>query len=286
MTTSDLGRVRPIYRGAYSPTYPYTPLDFLTYGGHTYFCVAAATGILPTNALYFQPIVDPAGLVTTDDLAAALVIIDAALALRLRIDAPQALTSGQKQGLWSALSVVAHLASGAALPTADIGPIWHDDYADVMTWRTIGAYTGYASVNLAVVSHCAAASAVPPGWRKRNGALLSRVTYAALFGAIGTTYGAGDGASTFALPDDRGYSDRGYDDGRGVDSGRTIGSYQADQNKSHSHSYNGRGNTFAAPAGSYMTEVWNGLAAGYTTTADGGSEVTVKNRALHAIIHI
>lgn len=47
-------------------------------------------------------------------------------------------------------------------------------------------------------------STVPTGWFQCNGALVSRTTYAALFAAIGTTYGAGDGSTTFALPDTRG----------------------------------------------------------------------------------
>ena len=72
-----------------------------------------------------------------------------------------------------------------------------------------------------------AGSTVPTGWLKCNGALLSRTTYAALFAVIGTTYGAGDGSTTFALPDLRGEFVRGFDDGRGVDAGRTLGSAQA-----------------------------------------------------------
>lgn len=47
-------------------------------------------------------------------------------------------------------------------------------------------------------------STVPTGWFQCNGALVSRTTYADLFAAIGTTYGAGDGSTTFALPDTRG----------------------------------------------------------------------------------
>lgn len=47
-------------------------------------------------------------------------------------------------------------------------------------------------------------SSVPTGWFQCNGALVSRTTYADLFAAIGTTYGAGDGSTTFALPDTRG----------------------------------------------------------------------------------
>ena len=42
---------------------------------------------------------------------------------------------------------------------------------------------------------------VPSGWLIANGANVSRKAYAALFAAIGTTYGAGDGSTTFGLPD-------------------------------------------------------------------------------------
>lgn len=68
----------------------------------------------------------------------------------------------------------------------------------------------------------------PEGFLKANGAAVSRTTYAALFAAIGTTYGAGDGSTTFNLPDLRGEFPRGFDDGRGVDSGRALGSAQGD----------------------------------------------------------
>lgn len=42
------------------------------------------------------------------------------------------------------------------------------------------------------------------GWLACNGSAVSRATYSALFGAIGTTWGIGDGATTFNLPDLRG----------------------------------------------------------------------------------
>lgn len=73
-----------------------------------------------------------------------------------------------------------------------------------------------------------AASTAPSGYLKANGANVSRTTYAALFAAIGTTFGSGDGSTTFTLPDMRGEFPRGWDDGRGVDSGRAIGSAQLD----------------------------------------------------------
>lgn len=73
------------------------------------------------------------------------------------------------------------------------------------------------------------AADIPPiGWLKADGAAVNRTTYADLFAAIGTIYGAGDGESTFNLPDLRGEFLRGFDDGRGVDNGRVFGSAQGD----------------------------------------------------------
>lgn len=46
-----------------------------------------------------------------------------------------------------------------------------------------------------------ARSTAPGGWLACDGSNVSRTTYAALFTAIGTAYGAGDGSTTFALPD-------------------------------------------------------------------------------------
>jgi len=72
-----------------------------------------------------------------------------------------------------------------------------------------------------------AMNAAPTGWLKSDGSAVSRTTYADLFTAIGTTFGSGDGSTTFNLPDLRGEFVRGFDDGRGVDSGRSFGSAQS-----------------------------------------------------------
>lgn len=74
-----------------------------------------------------------------------------------------------------------------------------------------------------------AANAAPAGFLICNGATVSRATYAALFGVIGTVFGAGDGATSFALPDLRGVFVRGFDAGRGLDPSRLFGSLQQDQ---------------------------------------------------------
>ena len=73
----------------------------------------------------------------------------------------------------------------------------------------------------------------PNGWLKANGAAVSRTTYAALFSAIGTTFGAGDGRTTFNLPELRGEFIRCLDDGRNVDGGRRLGTSQGDAIKTH-----------------------------------------------------
>lgn len=75
----------------------------------------------------------------------------------------------------------------------------------------------------------------PSGYLKANGAAVSRTTYSALFAAIGTTYGAGDGSTTFNLPDLRGEFLRGLDDGRGVDPSRALGTSQLDAFQGHYH---------------------------------------------------
>lgn len=66
----------------------------------------------------------------------------------------------------------------------------------------------------------------PAGWLTADGSAISRTTYSALFSAIGTIYGSGDGTTTFNLPDLRGEFVRGVDLGRGADPARTIGTSQ------------------------------------------------------------
>lgn len=80
-----------------------------------------------------------------------------------------------------------------------------------------------------------ARSTAPTGWLKANGAAISRTVYASLFASIGTAFGPGDGFNTFNLPDLRGEFLRGWDDGRGADTGRALFSAQGDEIRSHNH---------------------------------------------------
>lgn len=99
----------------------------------------------------------------------------------------------------------------------------HDQLAPLLVGVPAG-FTGWFPV-----------STPPSGWLECNGQAASRTTYAGLFAVIGTTYGSGDGATTFNVPDLRGEFVRGWDHGRGVDTGRALGSAQADAVQDHNH---------------------------------------------------
>lgn len=132
----------------------------------------------------------------------------------------------------------------------------------------------------------------PPGFLKANFAAVSRAVYHELFAEIGTTYGAGDGVNTFNVPEGRAEFPRGLDDGRGIDPGRVIGSWQADSMKAHQHmtgldheSEGGAGAPFGKKemSGNKRTEVLDAL--GYTSTSStltesiGGTETRPRNVA-------
>ena len=60
--------------------------------------------------------------------------------------------------------------------------------------------TGIEGIPTATIVPWSSAS-VPTGFLECNGQAVSRSTYSALFAIVGTTYGAGDGSSTFLVPD-------------------------------------------------------------------------------------
>jgi len=141
-------------------------------------------------------------------------------------------------------------------------------------------------------------SAAPDGWLKANGAAVSRTVYAALFQQVGTTWGAGNGSTTFNLPDLRGEFIRSWDDGRGADSGRGFGSFQNEDWKGFYQS-NGGSNTFSYTHGEvYMGKTifstfagapgmfsgrWQAPAAAIGTAWDS-SPIRPRNRAALACI--
>lgn len=147
------------------------------------------------------------------------------------------------------------------------------DYVDATSGRT------------GSVIHFAASSA-PSGWLECDGSAVSRTAYAALFAVVGTTYGTGDGSTTFNIPDLRGEFIRGWDHGRGVDAGRALGGAQADDFKAHQHDfsqYQGNGISSGAANGTppQNSDGVNPAAGIYWHTEDtGGSETRPRNVAL------
>lgn len=131
---------------------------------------------------------------------------------------------------------------------------------------TIEQVNAIAGLTAGHVAHFAM-SVPPAGWLKRNGAAVSRVTYARLFAVIGTQFGAGDGSTTFNLPDDRGYFDRGWSDGRNVDPGRVLFTDQASQNLEHAHS----GATSAAGAHAHVSLLVRERIAAAMVTSGGNA---------------
>lgn len=73
-----------------------------------------------------------------------------------------------------------------------------------------------------------AKSSTPTGWLECDGSNVSRTTYADLFSAIGTTYGVGDGSTTFGLPDLRGRVPAGKDNMGGTAANRLTSSATID----------------------------------------------------------
>ncbi len=139
-----------------------------------------------------------------------------------------------------------------------------------------------------------ATTTTPDGWLRCNGASVSTTTYAALFSAIGYTWGGG-GAS-FSLPDLRGEFPRVWDDGRGVDSGRGITAFQDQDWKGYYMSNVGSNTTAYSHGPVYMGKTifpsftgnlfggrWAAPAAALGTAWDT-SNIRPRNRALLACI--
>ena len=143
-----------------------------------------------------------------------------------------------------------------------------------------------------MIGMVSAFAAAPPGattsWLLCDGSAVSRTTFSALFAVISDDYGAGDGSTTFNLPDYRGYFLRGQDAGAGNDpdaasrtdrgdtiTGDAIGTKQADEFKSHTHTYGNTSQDIAQSTGDSVKDAEN--ANSFVTGATGGNETRPKN---------
>lgn len=145
-----------------------------------------------------------------------------------------------------------------------------------------------------IVAYGASGSVAPSGWLICDGSNVSRTTYAELFAIIGTTYGIGDGSSTFTLPNGKGVFLRGS--GSQTIGGSTYTSvtqgipqndatkvpsipFTTDSQGNHSHGYAGYAyqNTVAGqgPYGGF-SNAWGGMttstAGAHTHSVIGGGD--------------
>jgi len=138
----------------------------------------------------------------------------------------------------------------------------------------------------------------PSGWLKLNNALISRTLYSRLWtyaqgsgnlaASEGTKqagqFGPGDGSTTFSLPDLRAEFVRGWDDGRGVDSGRGIGTWAAGSIEAHNHSIPP---LISSPGSGSTTGLAGGFfSAAQSTGSTGGTETRPRSVALLMCIKV
>ena len=113
----------------------------------------------------------------------------------------------------------------------------------------------------------------PTGWLKCNGAAFSAEEYPELAKVYPTN----------KLPDLRGEFIRGWDDGRGIDSGRTLLSAQDGSIEAHGHDYNGTIYTSSGPSWANTTDAGHRAYSGFTSSY-GGSETRPRNIAFNFIV--
>ncbi len=123
-----------------------------------------------------------------------------------------------------------------------------------------------------------AMATLPTGWLACDGSAVSRTTYPTLFAAIGTTWGAGNGSSTFNLPDLRGRTPVGSGQGTSL-TNRTLGGtggaethvLTVGEMPSHSHALSDSGAILSSQAGASGGPGAFGNLASIANTGGGGA---------------
>ena len=137
----------------------------------------------------------------------------------------------------TATSTELNLLDGATVSTAEI------NYLDGVTSNIQTQFDNLVTVPSGVISAFAGSTA-PTGWLICDGTAVSRSTYSALFAIVGTTYGSGDGSTTFNLPNLKGRVAVGRDntqtefDTLGETGGEKAVTLTEAQMPSHNHSIN------------------------------------------------
>lgn len=140
-----------------------------------------------------------------------------------------------------------------------------------------------------------ALAAAPAGWLLCDGSAVSRTTYPLLFAAIGTTFGAGNGTTTFNVPNLKGRVIVGIDTGqaefdvRGEVGGSKTHTLAASEMPVHSHATaNNTGGFLRSGTSSQGNYNWVGTGASFgvdATTGNAGSGGAHNNLQPYAALH-
>jgi microcystin-dependent protein len=232
--------------------------------GDYYIYLAMSGGAMGLEASATGYVQDPRNgvCVRSDDASRTLVGM-------ARVDAASAWTyHSERPDSVSWYNVPAAIGAAPAIHAAQHAPGGPDPLALVPT-----GWVGYF-----------AATTPPAGFLECNGAAISRTTYGGLFAVIGTTFGVGDGVTTYNIPELRAEFIRGWDRTRGVDAGRAFGSSQEDAFEQHVHA----SNTFCynTPGSQAVNNLYYGTGASQGTfntggaTSGSGTETRPRNVAL------
>lgn len=144
----------------------------------------------------------------------------------------------------------------------------------------------------------------PTGWLECNGSEINRLSYPLLFAVIGTTFGSGNGSTTFNLPESRGLFPRGWNHSStrsspykdldassriaaatGGLTGDNIGTLQSDDYKAHTHTYERpAGSTTVSGVGSVSVATPRSSTNTGTSPSSGGNETRPVNFSIMFII--
>ena len=162
----------------------------------------------------------------------------------------------------------------AGNPTGSAGPLQPITVGTGLTFTGTTLYaTGVAGITGEI--RMFAMQACPSGWHAADGSALSRTGATAnLFSAIGTTYGAGNGTTTFNIPNGQGQFVRQFDASGLVDPGRTFGSTQAQALATTAGTITSGTGTISGTTGAVILASGTSLGSNGTAGQAGNSPVT------------
>lgn len=165
------------------------------------------------------------------------------------------------RGLWPTLVGTEDLADDAVTTAKILDGAVTTDKLDAAAAIPVGAVMPYGG------------SSAPTGWLLCNGSAVSRTTYAALFAILSTTYGVGDGSTTFNLPDLQGRMPLGAGSGAGLTT-RARGDKAGAETHSHALSNAGGVDLAVASVGDPLATVYY-----RSSTISTGISLTVNRSA-------